>query len=81
MKKQQPFFARFLENQLSSGEQRRARGGNPEDCLPDLAMTLKAPSDLEDSYGITAPALRDIPEEVIDLFVQTNKFPSDKEDN
>lgn len=73
MKKQElkkPFFANFLENQLSQGESNEVQGGTLTSILKDTAYTLKYPSDSDDDN--TNP--------IADT-VQTMKYPSDNDDS
>ena len=62
--KARPFFARFLENQ------NRQRASSRQKAPPDIAITLKAPSDEEDRGGV---------DQGEQIFV-TLKFPSDNEE-
>jgi hypothetical protein len=81
----QPFFARFLEQQ-SRGETPR----NVEEPEPNLRVTLKYPSDGEDSGGgsgfdpnmVTLKAPSDSEDGGVDLpdINVTMKYPSDNED-
>jgi hypothetical protein len=78
MKKQKPFFAKFLENQFSAEEAKDIKGGD------DLIVTLKYPSDNEDGgdpgpgNACNTPAAVHNPN-CPPIFV-TLKFPSDSED-
>jgi hypothetical protein len=69
--KKQPFFARFLENQISERETAGLKAG----CLPDdlhSTTTRKAPSDWEDDCPLLNP--REL------IGTATHKAPSDNED-
>jgi len=69
MKKQKPFFAKFLENQITEQQSELLKGG---DCLNTHQLfTRKYPSDWEDSM---THVLNDV-----DLNM-TKKAPSDCED-
>lgn len=60
-----PFFANFLENQISKDEQTKIQGSAP-------MQTLKYPSDGEDGPGnITKPS--------VDI-AHTMKYPSDNDE-
>jgi len=72
MSKKKPFFANFLENQLSNQETTALQGGATS-TLSDSAQTLKYPSDSEDGPGgQTKPALDT---------VVTMKYPSDDDES
>jgi hypothetical protein len=78
MKKQKPFFAKFLENQFSVEEAKNVKGGEP------IAVTLKYPSDAEDGADTGPGNACDTPAAAHNpncppIFV-TLKFPSDSED-
>lgn len=66
-----PFFAKFLENQMSENESSAVKGGTGEDTskTTDTYQTLKYPSDSEDGPGGGTNPLKDA--EV------TLKYPSD----
>ena len=68
-----PFFANFLENQLSNEETNIVQGGVTNQ-LSDNVQTMKYPSDSEEGPGgdVTKPAL-DV--------LQTMKYPSDNEES
>ena len=67
-----PFFANFLENQISKEEQNILQGGATS-VLADGAQTMKYPSDSEDGPGNqTKPALDT---------AQTMKYPSDSDES
>ena len=74
MSKKKPFFANFLENQLSNQETTALQGGAATTgVLSDSAQTMKYPSDSEDGPGgSTKPAL--------DVVV-TMKYPSDDDES
>jgi hypothetical protein len=80
-----PFFANFLENQISKDDQNAIQGGitsvlkdnlqtmkYPSDS--DEAQTMKYPSDSDEAYelGITKPAFDN---------AQTMKYPSDSDED
>ncbi|MEO8517103.1 MAG: microviridin/marinostatin family tricyclic proteinase inhibitor [Flavobacterium sp.] len=67
-----PFFANFLENQISKDEQNIVQGGATTSVLSDNAQTMKYPSDSEDSSGVTKP--------IYDT-AQTMKYPSDSDES
>jgi Serine endopeptidase inhibitors len=72
MKKNTPFFAKFLENQQPEPESEQTVGGIATLKFPsdgDEAVTLKAPSDSEDITKL-----------VFDV-ATTQKYPSDGDDN
>lgn len=67
-----PFFANFLESQISKDEQSILQGGATS-VLADNAQTMKYPSDSEDGPGNqTKPALDT---------AQTMKYPSDSDES
>ena len=67
-----PFFANFLENQISKDEQNSIQGGAVTSVLSDTAQTMKYPSDSEDGPGNpTKPSL--------DIY-ETMKYPSDSDE-
>ena len=73
MSKKKPFFANFLENQLSNQETTALQGGGTTTSLSDSAQTMKYPSDGEDGPGgSTKPALDE---------AQTMKYPSDNDED
>lgn len=73
MSKKKPFFANFLENQLSNQESTALQGGNVTKPSADSVVTLKYPSDGEDGPGQpTKPALDT---------VVTMKYPSDDDES
>ena len=62
MKKQKPFFAKFMESQFSNEEAKNVKGGDPGNACntpaalhnpncPPIFVTLKFPSDWEDNGG------------------------------
>jgi hypothetical protein len=57
MKNKKPFFAKFLENQISEIEIAKLKGG----CIDDLhdLTTRKAPSDWEEDMSMTKKAPSD----------------------
>lgn len=69
-----PFFANFLENQLSNEEKNTVQGGDIITLkTADTLQTLKYPSDNEDGPGgpITLKSLD---------MMQTMKYPSDNDE-
>ncbi|WP_136667017.1 microviridin/marinostatin family tricyclic proteinase inhibitor [Flavobacterium sp. H122] len=68
-----PFFANFLENQISKDEQNAVQGGITT-VLKDNAQTMKYPSDSDEAYEslITKPIYDD---------AQTMKYPSDSDED
>ncbi len=67
-----PFFANFLENQISKDEQNSIQGGAVTSVLSDTVQTMKYPSDSEDGPGNpTKPSL--------DIY-ETMKYPSDSDE-
>ncbi|UUC44333.1 microviridin/marinostatin family tricyclic proteinase inhibitor [Flavobacterium cerinum] len=69
-----PFFANFLENQLSNEEKNTVQGGDIITLkTEDMLHTLKYPSDNEDGPGgpITLKSLD---------MMQTMKYPSDNDE-
>ncbi|MBN9286154.1 MULTISPECIES: microviridin/marinostatin family tricyclic proteinase inhibitor [Flavobacterium] len=68
-----PFFANFLENQLTNEEKNSVQGGDIITLkATDTLQTLKYPSDNEDGPGpVTVPRY--------DL-LQTMKYPSDNDE-
>jgi len=77
MKNQKPFFAKFLENQISENETAHVKGG---DCIPEVSMTSKYPSDIEDSGPVITLKFPSDVEDNIDPITVTLKAPSDCED-
>lgn len=73
MEKKKPFFANFLENQLSGEEQNAVQGGAGTDKLADTYQTLKYPSDQEDGPGGSTKPTLDV--------VVTMKYPSDGDED
>jgi hypothetical protein len=72
MKKKKPFFARFLDNQITEQQKARVKGG---DDWPFGPTTDKYPSDNEDGGDIS------FPRNDIDLHdLTTRKYPSDWEE-
>jgi hypothetical protein len=75
MKKQKPFFAKFLENQFTAEEAMQVKGG-------DDFTTMKYPSDQEDNGGnpgygpCNNPGASHNP----NCMATTMKYPSDQED-
>jgi hypothetical protein len=69
-----PFFANFLENQISKDEQNALQGGAITSILRDNVQTMKYPSDSEEGPGgeVTKP--------VLDT-AQTMKYPSDSDES
>jgi hypothetical protein len=65
-----PFFANFLENQLTQGESNEVQGGALTSKLNDGDHTLKFPSDSDDDT--TNP---------ISDNVHTMKYPSDNDES
>lgn len=68
-----PFFAKFLENQLSNEEETKIQGGETTKPALDTLHTLKYPSDSEDSYTKKYPSDNDE--------AQTMKYPSDGDED
>lgn len=66
-----PFFANFLENQISKDEQNAVQGGATS-VLADSAQTMKYPSDSEDGPGGQTKPSADI--------YETMKYPSDSDE-
>lgn len=66
-----PFFANFLENQMSEQETSAVQGGADTTKLTDNVQTMKYPSDSEDGPGGTKPT--------VDVLV-TMKYPSDDDE-
>ena len=62
-----PFFARFLENQLSNEEEKKVKG-----AIKPPFVTLKAPSDDDENVTMKYPS--DDDENV------TMKYPSDSDE-
>lgn len=60
-----PFFAAFLESQLSTEESQGVQGGEITTRIADIVQTMKYPSDIEES---TKPTLD---------MEHTLKYPSD----
>jgi hypothetical protein len=68
-----PFFANFLESQLSEQETTSVQGGTVTTKPYDLVQTMKYPSDSEEGPGgSTKPAMDE---------VQTMKYPSDNDES
>ena len=67
-----PFFANFLENQISKDEQNAVQGGATS-VLADSAQTMKYPSDSEDGPGNPTKPIYDT--------AQTMKYPSDSDED
>ncbi len=74
-KSKKPFFAKFLENQISSEESSSLNGGDGfiTTRIKDVAITLKYPSD--DDAAVTLKYPSDDDEAV------TLKYPSDGDDD
>ena len=69
-----PFFANFLENQISKDEQNAIQGsGSATSVLSDSAQTMKYPSDSEDGPGNPTKPASDI--------YETMKYPSDSDES
>jgi hypothetical protein len=68
-----PFFANFLENQISKDEQNAVQGGATTSVLSDNAQTMKYPSDSEDAPGNPTKPTLDT--------AQTMKYPSDSDES
>ena len=68
-----PFFANFLENQISKDEQNIVQGGATTSVLADNAQTMKYPSDSEDGPGNPTKPTLDT--------AQTMKYPSDSDES
>jgi hypothetical protein len=66
-----PFFANFLENQLSNEETSIVQGGITNK-LSDNVQTMKYPSDSEEGPGDTTKPTLDL--------LQTMKYPSDNDE-
>ncbi len=66
-----PFFANFLENQISKDEQNSVQGGITS-VLTDSAQTMKYPSDSDEDSATTKP--------IYDT-AQTMKYPSDSDED
>lgn len=67
-----PFFANFLENQISKDEQNSIQGGTITSRLADNAQTMKYPSDSEEGPGGQTKPTMDI--------YETMKYPSDSDE-
>jgi len=68
---QKPFFAAFLENQISRQSAAAVQGGDPvTSVIPDQAQTNKYPSDQEDN-----------PTDKNWDCILTQKYPSDGDDD
>lgn len=69
-----PFFANFLENQLSNEEKNTVQGGDiiTLKTADTIYMTLKYPSDHEDGPGVPTTKITDT--------VVTMKYPSDNDE-
>lgn len=67
-----PFFANFLENQISKDEQNAIQGGITTVAI-DNAQTMKYPSDSEDGPGNPTKPVYDT--------AQTMKYPSDSDED
>ncbi len=73
-KSKKPFFAKFLENQISSEESSALNGGDGfTKPVKDVAVTLKYPSDNDEFVTLKYPS--DDDEDV------TLKYPSDGDDD
>ncbi len=69
-----PFFANFLENQISKDEQNAIQGsGGTTNVISDNVQTMKYPSDSEDGPGNGTKPTLDI--------VETMKYPSDSDES
>ena len=68
-----PFFANFLENQMSKEEQGSLQGGGITSVLADNAQTMKYPSDSEEGPGNQTKPAADVS--------QTMKYPSDSDES
>lgn len=68
-----PFFANFLENQISKNEQNEIQGGAVTSVLADTVQTMKYPSDSEDGPGNPTKPIYDT--------AQTMKYPSDSDED
>lgn len=66
-----PFFARFLEHQLTEADKLRLQGGEPGGPVTD-----KVPSDSDETHPVTNSAILD----VIEITYTTQKVPSDQEE-
>jgi len=68
----QPFFAKFLENQLKKEAEPNVKGG----------ATLKYPSDLEDALTNKYPSDKedDVTKPALDV-LHTDKYPSDGDED
>ena len=67
-----PFFANFLENQISKDEQNAVQGGATS-VLTDNVQTMKYPSDSEDGPENPTKPIYDT--------AQTMKYPSDSDED
>ncbi|THF52747.1 microviridin/marinostatin family tricyclic proteinase inhibitor [Flavobacterium supellecticarium] len=68
-----PFFANFLENQMSNEEKSSVQGGDIITLkTSDMYTTLKYPSDNEDGPGVPTSKIMDT--------VVTMKYPSDNDE-
>ncbi len=67
-----PFFANFLENQMTKEEQGALQGGITT-VLVDNAQTMKYPSDSEEGPGNQTKPAADVS--------QTMKYPSDSDES
>lgn len=67
-----PFFANFLESQLSEQETTSVQGGAVTTKPSDMVQTMKYPSDSEDGPGGSTKPTIDI--------VVTMKYPSDDDE-
>ncbi|MBP9793495.1 MAG: microviridin/marinostatin family tricyclic proteinase inhibitor [Flavobacterium sp.] len=69
-----PFFAKFLENQISKDEQNAIQGsGGTTSTISDTSQTMKYPSDSEDGPGNGTKPTLDI--------LETMKYPSDSDES
>lgn len=69
-----PFFANFLENQISKDEQNAIQGnGVTTSTISDSVQTMKYPSDSEDGPGNSTKPASDI--------YETMKYPSDSDES
>ncbi|MCL9804624.1 microviridin/marinostatin family tricyclic proteinase inhibitor [Flavobacterium amniphilum] len=68
-----PFFASFLENQMSKEEANAVQGGAITSVLRDTVQTMKYPSDGEEGPGGTTKPSADV--------YETMKYPSDSDED
>jgi len=82
--KRKPFFAEFLENQVSEEQTRSIQGGDTvTSVIPDQAQTMKYPSDQEDNpqtKKYPSDCEDDTTKPAADLY-QTMKYPSDNDES